>query len=232
MSAVSSAARSAEQEEQRAARHHDHEALDQHVRHGVERVVDQVRPVVDRPRSARPGAAAVAFSSSTASWTRRSTSLGFSPAPHEHDALDPAEPPARRRVAKIPVWGSAPIRTRPMSRTKIGTPCGASSTMFSMSSVRLDQAGAADGQRLLAHRRSRAPPAFRLLLFTASAIWPHAQLDTCRGAGIDLRSRTARPARRRWRRRRRPAPGGAAGRSPSPGAPASRMARTPGPAST
>src|SRR6266550_5865300 len=38
-------------------------------------------------------------------------------------------------MAKIPVWGTAPTRTRPMSRTKNGTPLGASSTICSMSST-------------------------------------------------------------------------------------------------
>ena len=50
----------------------------------------------------------------------------------------PSTPPpagACPSTPKKPVCGWAPIRTRPTSRTKIGTPRGASSTMFSMSSV-------------------------------------------------------------------------------------------------
>ena len=111
--------------------------------------------------------AEVALSSATASLMRESTSLGFSP---RRISTMPSTPPEVSLTPKMPVWGAAPIVTRPISRTKTGTPAADFTTMFSMSStdwIRPIPRTTRDCCRL----SSSEPPALRLFAFTASAIW-------------------------------------------------------------
>ena len=90
VSAVSSAARTLQQEESSTA-HHDDEALEQDVRDRVQRVADQVRPVVDRHDAHAAGAAGCVQLVHRVVDRRVRTSLGFSP---RRMSTMPSTPPA------------------------------------------------------------------------------------------------------------------------------------------
>ena len=147
---------------------------------------DQVRAVVDRheahalgqPRGVqllhrRRGPAAGPRSGS-----RRGASARC---PRSRRARAAGRPWRRSRSA-----GRAPTCTRPMSRTKIGTPFGASSTMFSRSSVPDRMSPEPRIGSACCPMRSRAPPALRLLFFTASATWRMLEPVLVERSGIDL----------------------------------------------